>query len=81
MFNWFRKPAVVVSISRATGEEESANVSVNVFGTVSREKVFVALQECGEALRDRLVYNNQIVLQATESQAKVGTVNKPRSVR
>lgn len=78
MFNWFRKPTVVVSISRATGEEESANISLNLYGLVERERIFKVIQEAGEALRDRLVYNNQIVLQATEAQGKN---NKPRAVK
>ena len=59
------KPKAHITISRQTGFEEACNVSINVY-ELDREEIFKAIQEVGEALRMRLVYNNTKILEAEE---------------
>lgn len=62
MFNFFKKPKAVITISRQTGQEEGASIVVNSY-SVDRNEIFKMLEEAGEALRLRLIANNKIILE------------------
>lgn len=66
MFNIFKKkPAAIINVSRRTGEEESCQVSVNAY-ELTREAIFNAITEAGEAMKQRMVENNKFVIAANE---------------
>ena len=51
------EPMAVITVSRRTAEEETAQITVNAY-KLNRADIYNALAEAGEALRLRLIENN-----------------------
>jgi len=71
-----KEPKVVINIARATATEESCSITVNAC-KVDRNDIFKALNEAGEALRLRLIQNNQIAMDAMKSEISSEKVVDP----
>lgn len=75
---WNRKPKAIIVISRQTGSEEAASVTVNAF-KLDRVSIYKALTEAGEALTMRLMDHNKIA-QEIGKEVKVVDPTKLTSV-
>lgn len=64
MFN-FKKPKAVIVVSRMTGQQEQATITVNSF-EADKKSLYDALKEAADALQERLVQNNIIALQGLD---------------
>jgi hypothetical protein len=53
-----KKPKAIITIARATAQEESVQVTVNA-DEVTQEAIYSAIKAAGDALVQRLEENNQ----------------------